>query len=55
MDSSVGQERALPLAGVRVLDFTHAVTGSYAAMIMGDLGAEGHQDREASQGDMIGT
>jgi CoA:oxalate CoA-transferase len=29
-----------PLNGVRVLDFTHALAGSYATMVLGDLGAE---------------
>ena len=30
----------LPLAGVRVLEFTHVVMGPVAGMILGDLGAE---------------
>jgi len=29
-----------PLAGLRVLDFTHAAAGPFAAMFLGDLGAE---------------
>jgi CoA:oxalate CoA-transferase len=29
-----------PLDGLRVLDFTHALAGSYATMILGDMGAD---------------
>ncbi|HSV84027.1 MAG TPA: CaiB/BaiF CoA-transferase family protein [Ramlibacter sp.] len=31
---------AKPLAGLRVLDFTHAAAGPFASMYLGDLGAE---------------
>ena len=33
-------EQALPLAGVRVIEFTHMVMGPTCGMILGDLGAE---------------
>ena len=29
-----------PLAGVKVLDFTHVLSGSYGTMLLGDLGAD---------------
>lgn len=33
-------QRALPLAGIRVVEFTHMVMGPTCGMALGDLGAE---------------
>ena len=35
-----GVTQRLPLAGLRVLDFTHAAAGPYATLFLGDMGAE---------------
>ncbi|MGZ5654472.1 MAG: CoA transferase, partial [Caldimonas sp.] len=34
----MSQAQALPLAGVRVVEFTHMVMGPTCGMILGDLG-----------------
>ena len=33
-------QRARPLSGIRVLDFSHAAAGPFTTMLLGDLGAE---------------
>jgi len=40
MSTDTNTERALPLAGVRVIEFSHMVMGPTCGMILADLGAE---------------
>lgn len=40
-----------PLAGIRVIDFTHALAGPFATMLMGDLGAEVIKVEHPTRGD----
>ena len=40
MNTNQNTERALPLEGVRVIEFSHMVMGPTCGMILADLGAE---------------
>ena len=42
-----------PLAGIRVLDFSHAAAAPFATMFLGDLGAEVIKIEKPRQGDAI--
>ncbi len=44
-------DETLPLAGIRVLEFTHAVMGPSAGLVLADLGAEVIRIEPAPQGD----
>ncbi|CAM4144363.1 CaiB/BaiF CoA transferase family protein [Bordetella muralis] len=44
---------SLPLAGVKVLDLTRALSGPFSTMILGDLGAEVIKVEPAPDGDMV--
>ena len=37
---STSQNQSLPLGGVKVLEFTHAILGPACGMVLADLGAE---------------
>ncbi|MEL7436899.1 MAG: CoA transferase, partial [Chloroflexota bacterium] len=44
-------EQILPLAGIRVLEFSHAVMGPTAGLVLADLGAEVIRVERAPEGD----
>src|SRR5579862_9034850 len=45
-------ERARPLDGIRVLDFSHALAGPYCTLLLSDYGADIYKLEAAQQGDM---
>ena len=52
MDTAEDQPARRPLAGVRVVDLTRALSGPFASMILGDLGATVVKIEPADGGDM---
>ncbi len=42
-----------PLNGVKIIDFTHVLSGSYGTMLLGDLGADIIKMEKMGSGDML--
>jgi len=51
-DSAGTEALVLPLAGIRVADFTHVISGPFCAQILGDLGANVTKIEGTDRGDI---